>query len=476
MKVTLCGAAKQVTGSMSLLEVNGLKILIDCGLVQTNDFIKDTIENSKPFNFNPEEIDYCIITHAHIDHCGLIPLLIKRGFNAPILATEPTMNICSIALLDCAYIWKREIERFNKNNRYKNYKIKYLTPIYSQEEAKESINYFRDYGYDNEIVLNDTVSFCFRNAGHILGAASLEFKVKQEYKTKTIVFSGDISGKEDNHPFIKNVSYLNKADYLICESTYGDRKHDKEDTKKKLENIINTTCIKNKKTTLIASFSVQRLQEIIWYLYNIYQKNPEFNSIPIYVDTPMGIKVTLDVYCKSKEFFDKNTKDVFENDKDIFRNWEQLKYINSYKQSLALQNGEPKIIIASAGMMQAGRITNHIESFVPSKGCSVVICGYCAIGTFGRRLLDSYSNGSKKIKSINGKMLNLKSNLFQLFGLSGHADMNGLIDYVTNIKGLKKIIINHGEKNSSEILKSNLNQRLNTEILIPNKNQTINLK
>lgn len=488
MKLTMHGATKQVTGSKSILEVNGLKILIDCGLVQTNDFIKDIIENSKPFDFDPSEIDYCIVTHAHIDHSGLIPSLIKNGFDGPILSTVPTMEICKIALIDCAYIWKRELERFNKNknNRYKNrhYKVNRLTPIYSMEEAETAISCFRGYDYDREIVLNDKVSLYFRNAGHILGAASLEFKITEEiktkkgyeYKNKTVVFTGDIGGKNDFHPFIKPVEYIDKADYVICESTYGDRKHNKMDPEKILEETIKTTCIDNEKTVLIASFSVQRLQEIIWYLYNVYKEHPEFDKIPIYVDTPMGTKVSLDVYSKSKKFYNQEALDVLDDFGDILRDWDQIKYVATAKQSLALRNGIPKIIIASAGMMQAGRITNHIESFLPSKNCTVMLSGFCAIGTFGRRLQDAYLNEHKTIKSLNGKTLHLRARLVKLEGLSGHADQNDLMKYITHIKGLKKVIINHGERETMNVLKSELSQRIITDILIPNKNQTINLK
>lgn len=487
MKLTLHGAAKHVTGSMSLLEVDNLKILIDCGLLQTNDFIKDIIENSKPFDFDPTEIDYCIVTHAHIDHSGLIPALLKNGYNGPILSTVPTMNICQIALTDCAYIWKRELEHFNKSEgKYKNkqYKVDKLYPIYSMEDAQEAVSRFRGYNYDREIVLNDNVSMYFRNAGHILGSASIEFKVREEIKTKsgykyenkTVVFTGDISGKNDFHPFIKPVEFIEKADYLICESTYGNRNHKKMNPENKLAEIIQETCINNSKTVLMASFSVQRLQEMIWYLFKTYQKHPEFKDIPIYIDTPMGAKVTLDVYSRAQEFYNDDALEVLRDFGDIFKQWSELKYTASYKQSLALQNGVPKIIIASAGMMQAGRITNHIESFLPSKNCTVVLSGYCAVGTFGRKLQDAYDNEHKTIKSLSGSTLHLRANLVKLEGLSGHADQKNLIKYITNIKGLKKIIINHGEKDAMEELKFELSQCLNTEILIPNKNQTITLK
>lgn len=482
MKLTILGAAKQVSGSMALLETNSLKIIIDCGLVQTNDTKKDILENMKPFNFDPSEIDYCIVTHAHIDHCGLVPYLVKSGYTGPILSTEPTMNICAISLKDCAHIWQKELERASRSRENKNNKMKacQMNTLYTMEEAEDAMENFRGYGFDKEIILNEEVSLTFRKAGHILGAASLEFTVTDplNLKKKKVVFSGDISGKGDFHPFVQPVEYIEKADYLICESTYGDRKHVKTDVIQTFTDIITTTCIQNKKTTLIASFSVQRLQEIIWYLYQTYKLHPEFEDIPIYVDTPMGKRVSLEVYAQAKEFYNEEAMALVEKEGNILA-WDKLKYVETFTDSMALANGDAKIIIASAGMMQAGRITNHIESFLPSKNCSVVLTGFCAIGTFGRRLIDIVNNGhegEKKIPSLLGKELKIKANVIKIDGLSGHADKQDIIKYITNIKGLKKIILNHGEIDSLNVLKSELQQKLDLDILIPNKNTTINLK
>ena len=474
MKIQFLGAAKQVSGSMSLYDVGDLKILIDCGLTQTNDTKKDILENNKPFNFDPSDIDYCIITHAHIDHCGKIPFLVKSGFNGPILCTEPTLNICDISLKDCAFIWQRELERPLSKSKIK---ITEKDIPYTMEEAEYAMKSFRGYGYNKKIVLSDNVSLKFKHAGHILGAASLEFTIKQDngYKNTIVVFTGDISGKDEFHPFIEPVEYINKADYIICESTYGNKKHIKTPVLETLSSTIKTTCIGNNKTLLIASFSVQRLQEIIWYLYETYQKHPEFNKIPIYIDTPMGINVSKQVYANADEFYNKEAKELFKNIGNLFE-WDKLNYTSDYKDSMALANGTAKIIISSAGMMQAGRIINHIDSFLPSKGCTVILTGYCAIGTFGRKLLDAINNNHKTIQSITGKKLTIRANVIKIDGLSGHADKNNIIKYINNIKGLKKIILNHGEIDSIEELKNELKKSTNVDILIPNKNQTINLK
>lgn len=475
MKLTILGAAKQVSGSMSLLETDSLKILIDCGLVQTNNTQKDMLENIKPFNFDPSEIDYVIITHAHIDHCGLIPYLVKCGYTGPILCTEPTMNICAIALKDCAHIWEKELERAKKINKGGKEKVKLFNPIYTTDEAEYAMENFRGYGFDSKIILDDKTSLTFRKAGHILGAASLEFDVQQEYKVKKIIFTGDISGKKDFHPFIQPVEYIEKADYIICESTYGDKKHTKVDVEQTLTDVIAKTCIMNRKTTLIASFSVQRLQEILWYLYKVYEEHPEFKHIPIYVDTPMGENVSKQVFARSTDFYNDEAKELLDSGKNIF-SWDKVTYVKEYTDSLALATGEPKIIISSAGMMQAGRITNHIESFLPSKNCTVILTGFCAIGTFGRKLMDLVANEETEIENPLGKKLKIKAEVIKIEGLSGHADSNELVKYITNIKGLKKIILNHGEIDSLNVLQVKLQQKINVPVIIANKNTTINLK
>lgn len=479
MKVTVLGAAKQVSGSMSLLETDTLKILIDCGLTQTNSPQKDIIKKIE-FDFDPSEINYCIITHAHIDHCGLIPYLIKKGYKGPIICTEPTLNICEIALKDCAYIWSKELERMKKNKDLNN---ENLQALYTIEEAEYAIKSFHGYGFNNEIILNDEVSLFFRKAGHILGAASIEFNIKQEiktsdgiqYKTKKVLFTGDISGKNDFHPFIEPVEYIDKADYVICESTYGNKKHTKIDVEQTLTDIIQNTCINNEKTVLIASFSVQRLQEILWYLYHVYKNNSQFRNIPIYVDTPMGTNVSKSVYDTMYEFYNSEAIEKLNNGENILE-WNRIIYVGDYTESLALANGQPKIIISSAGMMQAGRITNHIDSFLPSKNCTIVLTGYCAIGTFGRKLLDTINNGNNKIQNLSGKELTIRANIVKIDGLSGHADSNDLVKYITHIKGLKKVILNHGELEALDTLQMKLQQRMNIPIIVANKNSTINLK
>lgn len=484
MKVSIFGAAKQVSGSMSLYEVDGLKILIDCGLTQENDIRLDMINNIKQFNFNPSELDFVFVTHAHIDHCGLIPYLVKCGYRGPILSTIPTLDICAISLLDCAFIWQREIQKALKSIEVKKNKVKInngtLPCPYTIEEAELAMHYFRGYDFDKEVILNDNVRMYFRHAGHIMGASSLEFHVKKnEYSEEIVLFTGDISGKKDYHPFVQPVEYIKKADYVICESTYGNKKHNKKVNPEDfiLEKIQNH-CINMSSTLLIATFSVQRTQEIIYYLKKIYSKNKnnkELQRIPIYIDSPMSINVTKNVYQKSPEFYGIDNELSNKELQEIF-DWEQLTYCETPAESKALANGRPKIILSSAGMMSSGRIVNHIESFLPVKTACVLTSGYCAPETFGGKLMQAVEAGKKKITSVMGHELNIRAEVAKIEGLSGHSDMNSTINYLRNIKGIKKVILNHGELDAINELQKEIKQQLKLDVIVPNLNQTINLK
>lgn len=479
MKVQFLGAAKQVGGSCQLFEVDGLKILIDCGLVQKNDIRSDMIYNTKEFEFNPKSIDYVIVTHAHIDHIGLIPALVKAGYNGPIMCTEPTMKISEISLKDCAFIWQREIEKALKSVEVRRGKVKLnngaLACPYSIEEAEIAMENFRGYGFDREIIINDNVKFFFRNAGHILGAASIEFHIMENGKEKIVLFTGDISGKKDFHPFVEQVKYIEKADYVICESTYGNRKHQKSDVVEFLKDKVQTYCMDNKKTLLIATFSVQRTQELMYYFSKLYEKYPQFKNIKIFIDSPMGINVTKNVYRTSQDFFNRSEPledlmHILNNDEDIFS------FMESAAESMSLANGDAKIIISSAGMMSAGRIVNHITSFLPSKGSCIMTTGYCAIGTFGRKLLDVVENEGKKIQSVSGSELSIRADVCKLEGLSGHADCNGIMNYLKNIDGLKKVILQHGDVDAIEYLKDEIEKQVKKEVIVPNLNQIIKLQ
>ena len=484
MKVSILGAAKQVPGSMSLYEAGGLKILVDCGMEQTNDVRTDMIKNIKQFPFNPRELDYVIVTHAHIDHCGLIPYLVKCGYRGPILSTIPTLDICAISLVDCAFIWQREIQKALKSIEVKKKTVKLnngmLKCPYSIEEAELAMNYFRGYDFGKEIKLNDDVKLIFRHAGHIMGAASLEFHVrKNEYEEEVVLFTGDISGKKDIHPFVEPVEYIKKADYVICESTYGNKKHNKSVSPEKfLLDKIQKHCIDHGKTLLIATFSVQRTQEVIYYLnriYNANKDNKQLQKIPIYVDSPMSINVTKNVYETSPEFYGNDTGLSKEEMQDILR-WDRITYTETPAQSQSLANGNPKIILSSAGMMSSGRIVNHIESFLPVKNACVLLSGYCAPETFGGRLQQAVAAGKTKITSVMGHELNIRADVCKIEGLSGHSDMNSTINYLRNIKGVKKVILNHGEIDAIEQLKDEIEKQLKLNVIVPNLNQTIKLQ
>ena len=463
MEIQFLGGNKEVTGSRTLLTMpDGLKILVDFGMIQSNlGQLEETLKwNGRDFEFDVEDIDVLVITHTHQDHCSGIPLLVKRGFKGKIIATAPTAEFCKISLPDSARVMTSDCICANKR-RPKNK----LVPLYTEEEAKAVIDLIQCYDYNTEIVLNDKTTLELKCAGHILGACMPKFTYKDGYKTKTILFTGDISGKsETKHPFLKPTDDLGEADYVVCESTYGNRMHKDTDTIEVLTRSIQETCIDRGKTLVIPVFSMQRSSEMLWLLREVYLENQHFyRKVPIYLDSPMA--------CKSQTVIDNNRdywgENWLERDKmltNIF-DWEVINYINDYRESLGLKNGHPKIILSSSGMCSGGRVLQHLESFLPSKGCKFLFCGYQAEGTLGNKIL----NTNHKSIAVNRKQLTIRAEIEKM-EMSSHADYNQIVEILkTSKKGkLKKVFLNHGDIDASMNLKKEIERNLvGVDVVIP---------
>lgn len=472
MNIKFLGAvegAGEVTGSRTLLTTpDGLNILVDFGMVQSNmGNLKNTMDwNGRDFEFDVKDIDYLILTHSHADHANLLTLLIKRGFKGKVIATAATADFCKVSLPDSAKIMKSDCEWANKR-RPKNK----LIPLYTIEEAKNSIDYIQCYDFNTEIVLSDYVSVELLSAGHILGACMPKITYKEGYDKKTIVFTGDTSCKNGNHPFLKVADDLGDIDYLVCESTYGDRKHDKVDPYDVLKNATLETCIKKGKTLVIPVFSIQRSSEVLWILREIYLNNQELYKIPIYLDSPMAIKAQ-GVMDKHREYWGEKW---LERDKQLTNlfDWDVLQYIDDYRDSELLNNPHPKIILASGGMATGGRILSHLQNFLPSKGCKILFCGYQAEGTLGSKLV----KGKQKSVAINRNQIIIRADV-DSFSMSSHADYNQMIEFIkTSKKGnLKKILINHGEIESVNNLYRELKQHFKgVKVIKPEYNTNIRL-
>lgn len=472
MNIKFLGAvegAGEVTGSRTLLTTpDGLNILIDFGMIQSNlGNVAETLSwNGRDFEFNIDSIDYLILTHGHYDHTSAVPLLLKRGFRGKIISTAPTADFCRISFPDNAKIMDSECRWANKR-RPKNK----LTPLYTIEEAEDAINYIQCYDFNTEIVLSEDVRLELLSAGHMLGACMPKIKYKTASDSQTIVFTGDTSAKDSSHPFLRVADDIGDTDYLVCESTYGDRTHAKDNPYEILERAIMETCIQNRKTLVIPVFSMQRSSEILWVLREIYLENENLHRIPIYLDSPMAIKAQ-EVMDKHREYWG---EEWIERDRQLTSlfDWDVLQYIKTFQESKLLSNPHPKVILASSGMASGGRILNHLESFLPSKGCSVMFCGYQAEGTLGRKLVERKQNSV----SINRNQVIIRANVGS-FSMSSHSDKNQTVEWLkTSKRGrLKKILINHGEKDAVISLKKELELHFKTvDVIKPDYNKIIKL-
>lgn len=472
MKIKFLGAvegAGEVTGSRTLLTTpDGLNILIDFGMIQSNlGKLEETLNwNGRDFEFNVEDIDYLILTHGHADHVGLTPLLVKRGFKGKIIATAPTADFCKISFPDSAKISESDCEWANRR-RPKNK----LTPLYTKEEAEKAIDYIQCYDYNTDIVLSENVKLRLMSSGHMLGACMPKIIYDYDGREEITVFTGDSSAKSGIHPFLKIADDIGKADYIVTESTYGNRIHSKDNPIDILEKEIIETCIEKQKTCIIPVFSLQRSSEIIWLLREIYIKNQELFKIPIYLDSPMAIKAQL-VMDGHRGFWDEKYRIRDKELGNIF-DWEVLEYIDNYKESLALGNKHSKIILSSSGMASGGRVLSHLQNFLPMKDCKILFCGYQGEGTLGRKLIE----GKQKSVSINRNQTIIRADI-KSFSMSSHGDKNQMVEWLkTSDKDrLKKILINHGDIDAVEDFQKELKQHFKgVKIIKPKYNEIIDL-
>ncbi len=469
MELKFLGAILEITGSRILLTMDdGYKILIDFGMKQSNlGNLEETLKwNGREFEFDVNDIDALVVTHSHADHSSLIPLLVKRGFKGKIITTAPTAEFCKISLPDSAKIMASDCHWANKR-RPKNK----LVPLFTEKEAELVIDLMQCYDYNKEIILNDNIKLELLCAGHMLGACMPKITYDDGSVKETILFTGDTSGKSGVHPFIKVADDIGEVDYIVTESTYGNRVHKKNNPIEILTRSIQETCIDRKRTLLIPVFSMQRSSEVLWLLRETYLENHHFYKIPIYLDSPMAIK-SQDVIDNNREYWGEEWLERDNMLTNLF-DWEVVEYIEDYKESQGLKNGYPKIILSSSGMCSGGRVLQHLESFLPSKGCKVLFVGYQAEGTLGRKILE----GKQKSVAVNRKQLIIRAEIEQMSFFS-HADKNQLVEFLkTSDKNkLKKVFLNHGDEVAISGLKKELDRHLSgVDVVIPEYNKNIKL-
>lgn len=438
MKLTFCWAAKIVTGSCYLIETDSTKFLVDCGMFQ---WPKEIMRlNYEPFLFDPKEIDFVLLTHAHIDHCGLLPKLHKQWFNGKIYATSATIDLCRIMLEDSAQIQDKNIKEENK--RRKKQHLPARKPMYTVEEAAACMKLFTPVEYTKTIILNENIEARFQDAGHIMGSASIELFVTEWDKKKKLVFSGDI-GQRDT-PIIEDPTTIEETDYLFMESTYGDRLHEDSGSKEELLTKHVTETFAKWGKLLIPSFSVERTQELL-YIFNIIIKKGNFPDEKIFLDSPLSIKAT-EIFKQHTEYFDEEATNKYPNAFDF----PQLECTSSVDDSRKLNTyDQPCIIIAGNGMCTAGRITHHLLHGLNNPQNTLLFIWYQAEWTLGRRILEQ-----EKRVWLMGETVDVKLDVAKINGFSGHADANQLMRRAKGFtKPPRKTFIVHGEWTAQTTLK-----------------------
>ncbi|MCB9261014.1 MAG: MBL fold metallo-hydrolase [Flavobacteriales bacterium] len=466
-KIKFCGAAQTVTGSCHLLTLDdGTKILLDCGLYQGNE---EKYENfNREWLFNPHEIDYMILSHAHIDHSGRIPKLCKDGYQGDIICTSATRDLAAIMLMDSAFIQEKDVVYVNKSKERLG--LKPLNPLYTVDDAQACMEQFVGISYNRWFRINNTLSVMFKDSGHILGSASVTLRIDMpDGYSKFIGFTGDI-GRPDR-PILRDPQPMDNVDYLICESTYGGETHGgTPDNKAELLEVINYTCVEKKGKLVIPAFSVGRTQEIV-YMLDQLENEKKLPKIPVFVDSPLAVNAT-DIFTMHPECFDGSILEYMSKDPNPF-GFNNLRYVRSVEQSKKINELKgPAIIISASGMMTAGRVKHHLANTIEDPKNTVLVVGYCSPGTLGGYLRD----GAKEVR-IFGLTHKVKAEVKVLDSFSAHGDQQEMLDYLDNQNRhkLKKLFLVHGEIERQEVFKNALRENKFQSVEIPHLGQTYNI-
>ena len=471
MKIKFCGAAREVTGSAHLITLDsGYKILLDCGLYQGR--------SSKMYNFNsswqfkPSEVDCLILSHAHIDHSGRIPKLVKDGFDGCIHSTHATRSLCAIMLVDSAKIQERDAEYFNKKQAKKKNKENrkpFREPLYTADDVRDAMKLFKSYPYERWSTIHPGVDILFRDAGHILGSASVTLRITENGRTRTIGFTGDI-GRPDR-PILRDPKPMPEVDYLICESTYGDKDHEAQpEQSAQFLKVIKETCSDQRGKLIIPAFSVGRTQEIV-YMLDKMETAGKLPHIPVYVDSPLAVNAT-EIFGAHPECFDNELHDYMLIDSNPF-GFNALTYVRDVEVSKSLNDSQEScIIISSSGMMNAGRVRHHLFNSIDKKNSTILIVGYCSPETPGGRLRD----GAASIRLFGEEKL-VKARIEVMDSFSAHADRNEMLDFIHNQRGhVKKMFLVHGTLDRQEKFRDFLSERGFRDVEIPELGQEFTVK
>lgn len=449
MNIQFCGGAQTVTGSQILVKVNGKTILLECGLFQGRR--EESYEKNQKFSFDPSEIDCLVLSHAHIDHSGNIPNLVKHGFKGPIYATPATVDLCKIMLRDSAYLQEKDIEWVNIIRR--RHHQPELEPLYSRHDVECAMDFFSGIEYDKLFTIAPGVEAAFRDAGHILGSAGVHLEITENGRTYKIGFTGDIG--RPNLPLTNDPNVLRELDLLIMESTYGNRLHGSySDVEDELAQVICETASTGGKV-IIPSFAVGRTQHLVYVLHKLFNQD-RIPDMPIYVDSPLACEAT-DVFRLHTEDLDRETKRVFLADHEDPFGFRRLTYVHDVEESKKLNSlAFPHVIISGSGMAEGGRILHHLRNNIHNPKNLVLFVGYAAQHTLARKMIDG-----EKVVKIFGEEHNVKCKIKVMDAFSAHADRRDLLDYVSlnSPERLKHIFLVHGEADQALPLKDGLRSK-----------------
>ena len=465
MKLSFLGATQNVTGSRFLLETNGTRILVDCGLYQERQYID---RNWDPFPIPPDTIDTLLLTHAHLDHCGYLPKLVKDGFKGRIISTRATAEITRIVLLDSAHLQEEDAEFKKKRHAREGRKSpRPIEPLYTTENAEQCLPLFQPTRYEQTVEVADGIDATFYDAGHILGAAMIKLNVKNNTQQRTILFSGDVG--RSNRPILHDPTLFEQADYVLTESTYGDRIHeDTQNIKENFAEIINATH-KAGGNIVIPSFAIERAQEVLYYL-NELRLEDRVPHLLTFLDSPMAARVTK-VFTEHPELFDEDMKNHLKNHESPFK-LPGLTMTRTSDDSKAINHLRgTAVIIAGSGMCTGGRIKHHLVNNISRPESTILFVGYQAIGTLGRLITE----GRKEVRIL-GEPRTITARIARLHGFSGHADKNELIKWIGNLKQPpKQVFVVHGDPKVAKGYCKFLHEKTNFPAVVPEYGQTVTL-
>lgn len=468
MKISFHGAARTVTGSKHLLTLsNGKKILLDCGMFQGMG--SETAEMNMEWGFNPSEVDYLILSHAHIDHCGLIPKLIKDGYEGMIYATPATKDLASILMEDSAGIQESDIKFVNKRRALQG--LTYLEPLYKTEDALIAADRFITVDYNNWFIIEPGIEFCFTDAGHIIGSAAVHVRITENGKRRQLTFSGDVGRYRD--AILRSPAVFEQADFILLESTYGNSLHDEHHpTPEALLDWLEKTCLRKKGKLILPAFSVGRTQEILYALNQLELEN-RLPELEYFVDSPLSIKAT-QIVKRYPQYFNAKIQKILLSDNDPF-GFKGLKFVNSVDESKMLNYYKnPCVIISASGMADAGRIKHHISNNIENSRNSIVLTGYCEPNSLGGRLIRI---PKPQEVSIFGQPHEVNAEIGQMRSMSAHGDYDDLMQFVgcQEIRAVQKLFLVHGEYEVQQDFRERLLRKGYTDVQIPARHEEVGL-